>query len=155
MALLSPPTRKTNPLLAVSCYGGSAGPTKALFDAIPTLDAVMGSPNPLTSIQTLLASFELLARVYGGDVPADMSMLMTILNAGLTGGIVWTRAREDFEKKTPVDLAVEDAAATLIKMLMGMAGFDELDGFRRLVRVARRPSKRRSRILPRLTTTAY
>lgn len=113
---------KPRVVLAVSCYGGAAGPTRDLFDTIPSLDVVMGSPVPLTSHQALLAMMELVPRIYGVDPPKELSWLMTILNAVATGGIVWCRTREDFERNSDVQNATEDLIAIVAKLLIGAAG---------------------------------
>lgn len=111
-------------ILAVSCYGGGARPTRALFDAIPSLDAVMGSPSPLTADQAWLATLELLWRIYGLDTSPELSALATMLNAALTGGIVWTRTRAEFMGRTDADLQAEDAFASLAETLVRIAGHD-------------------------------
>jgi hypothetical protein len=107
-----------NVIMNVSCSGGSMKPTRALFERIPSLRSVVGSPVPMKSTEALIAMIEVVTRALGGQVPAEFSSLLTLLNLFATKSVVWTRTREEFERNTPLDMATQDLAAGLLKALV-------------------------------------
>ena len=97
---------------------------------------------PLTARQGTIAMWELLMRACGGAVSPDLSMLFTLLNAGLTGGLVWCRTGAEVERTSQGDLVVEDAFVGLLQILLSAVRRDDLRA-----RPKRRLRPRRSRAL--------
>jgi len=130
-------------LFAIACYGGSSGPTSALFDRIPTLQAVVGSPAPITIAQARLPMVEALTWARNIQMPVDLSTLFLGVNAIATNGVVFRRNRAGFETASPEDLFLTDLFGAFLSAAMSGDGDDELHRRR-----SRRPG--RSRRLPAL-----
>lgn len=105
-------------ILAVSCNAAASGPAQALFENIPSLCALGGSPATLTSTQAGIAALQLLAAAYGNPPDTDISTLATLFNAADTGGIVIWRRRSTFTAATDVDRLLVDVLAVLAKDLL-------------------------------------
>jgi hypothetical protein len=95
---------------------------QALLQTIPTLNAIIGSPVPLTVKQAQAATLEVLAAVFGWELPRDASALLALLNAATTGGVVFRRTREGVARSNPSDLAFEDSLADLAALVLRIAG---------------------------------
>lgn len=130
-------------LFAIACYGGSSRPTSALFGRIPTLQAVVGSPAPITIAQARLPMIEAFMWARNSEMPVDLSTIVLGLNAIVTDGVVFRRNRAGFEHASPNDLLLTDLLGTLLSAAMSDDGDDELHRRR-----ARRPG--RARRLPPL-----
>lgn len=137
---------KPRALFAIACYGGSSGPTSALFDRIPTLQAVVGSPAPITIAQARLPMIEALTWAQNVEMPKDLSTLFLGLNAIGTNGVVFRRNRADFEVASPSDLLLADLFGAIVSAALS----DDDDGelHRRRVRRLRR-SRRLSPLRPK------
>jgi hypothetical protein len=81
-------------LLAVSCFAANSAAADALFDGIPTLERIIGSPAPLTIAQARVAILELGLAACGLEIPQELSALINVLNALDTRGVLFTRTRE-------------------------------------------------------------
>jgi hypothetical protein len=81
-------------MLAVACFGALSAPADALFDGIPSLERIVGSPAPLTIGQARAALYELAFAAAGLPIPKELSHLVNVLNALDTNGVLFTRTRE-------------------------------------------------------------
>ncbi|MCZ7681208.1 MAG: hypothetical protein M5U28_21425 [Sandaracinaceae bacterium] len=95
-------------LLAVACFGGVSMATDTLFDRIPSLERIVGSPAPLTVAQARAAVFELTFAAYGTRLPAELSYLVNMINAMSTNGVLYTRTRDGRNTSSSSDRAVQD-----------------------------------------------
>lgn len=130
-------------LFAIACYGGLSGPTSALFGRIPTLQAVVGSPAPITIAQARLPMIEAFMWARNGEMPVDLSTIVLGLNAIVTDGVVFRRNRAGFEHASPDEQFLTDLFGAFLSVAMSDDGDDELHRRR-----SRRPG--RSRRLPAL-----
>lgn len=106
-------------LLAISCWAASSGPARALFEGIPSLAMIGGSPTLLSVRHAELAFIELVAAAFGLSMPREVSALASMYNAAETGGVVGWRRRETFEAASDDDHLLIDFGAALAKVLMG------------------------------------
>jgi len=95
-------------LLAVSCFAGGSLVTDALFEEIPTLEAIVGSPAPLTVKQAQFPLLELYAAAMRGSLPDELGTLLKIGNFLLTNGIIIKRTRGGLATSTPGQRLAED-----------------------------------------------
>jgi hypothetical protein len=103
-------------LLAMSCMAASAPPTRALFENVPTLVAIGGSPVTLSIRQAELALLELLFAAQGFVLPPLVSLCTSLYNAGETGGVIVWRHRETFGQATHEERLALDVFAVLAKV---------------------------------------
>lgn len=105
-------------LLAISCFAASTTPLSALFGGIPSLQIVMGSPVFLNARQAQAAIVELLALLWGFDIPPELSAAAAMFNALATRGVVFKRARPGFESATRGQLAWIDILSLVARAVL-------------------------------------
>ena len=116
-------------LLAVACFGGFSSATDALFDGIPTLERIVGSPAPLTTRQAQISILELWLAAYGSPLPPDWSLVTSALNAATTKGLLYTRTRTGRETSSASDRAIEDLIGLGLWAIL-QSGFDDFEDMR-------------------------
>ncbi len=99
-------------VVAIACFGGLNHVCDALFRGIPSLRRVVGSPAPLTIREATLATFEAVLTALGAEIPQDASVILNVINALATKGVVLSRTRHAVE--------TTDASAALLEDLIGI-----------------------------------
>lgn len=109
----------TKPRVAfvVSCYGGMSTGAHEFFANIPSLQVFIGSPVDVSMGQTLSGFVEFFAELRGTRLDPGWSMVVTGLNAWLTGGMVFRRSREEWNGNLPGAWLAQDLVALLSKFL--------------------------------------
>jgi len=109
-------------LLAVSCFGGLAGPTETMFKRIPTLTTIIGYAAPISIRQAQVATIEALMAAHGLDLPTEASFLLYTANAIASNGVLFRRTRAGLEQSSPGERALVDFAG--IFAWLAMSGDD-------------------------------
>jgi hypothetical protein len=117
LALVNPRT-----LLAISCFAGFSSAVDDLFQEIGTLDFMLGSPAPLTAKQAQVALGELLLHTFGAEVSPELSTIGSLINAYLTGGVVFRRSRKGMATTSCSDRFVQDLLSNIAWAVMNEGG---------------------------------
>lgn len=109
-------------VLLLTCEGGMGSTAALLFDAIPSLQLVLGTPTTTTPTENYAAASEFIMEAIGLDVPKGLSAYLTVLNGMVTGGVVFRRTRQGVERSSSAEMAVQDMAAVFGKYLLSELG---------------------------------
>lgn len=105
-------------VMLLTCHGGMGRIAELLFEAVPSLQIVLGTPTQTTVNENYTAVGEFLIEVLGFAVPKELSAYLTVLNGLVTGGVVFRRTREGVQRSSPAEMALQDFAAVLGKLLL-------------------------------------
>lgn len=89
---------KPKHLVLVACQGGRWLPSKALFEGIPTLQEVYGSPAAVTDQQAEIVKLLVPYVLANGRPPQHILQIAQVGNFLLTRGVIFRQTRKEFER---------------------------------------------------------
>lgn len=105
-------------VMLLTCHGGMGRTAELLFETVPSLRVVLGTPATTTTNENYTAVVEFLVEALGIRVPKELSGYLTVLNGLVTGGVVFRRTREGVQRSSPAEMALQDIAAIFGKLLL-------------------------------------
>lgn len=105
-------------VVVFGCEGGRTLPGAALVKQLPRLEAIHGSPLKHTNAEMRVLAVQVLLLVTKTKLPAEADLLLRGANALLTGGLLFTRTREELLDGGDAGVATKHFAEELFKALL-------------------------------------
>jgi len=90
-------TFRPHRVILLACEAGRWLPCAAVFDSIPSLDVIFGSPLPASKQQQLVVLARVLHILGARKEDVGLNRLLQWANFALTGGVMFTRTRKEYE----------------------------------------------------------
>jgi hypothetical protein len=105
-------------IILIACEAGRWLPCTALFEGIPTLKDIFGSPVPANKDQAYVVLFRVLNILGTKKEDRDLVRLMQVGNFLITKGVMFNRTRDEYESSGSAEGVLWNQAESIIDELI-------------------------------------